>query len=50
LYGTDYPERLRKVGFDVDIVTLEQLKIKVDYQNKICIIPNEVIFIAKKPA
>lgn len=50
LYGSDYPERLRKVGFEVEIVTLEQLNIKVDYQNKICIIPNEVIFIAKKPA
>lgn len=49
LYGLDYPDRLRKAGFEVDIVTLEQLNIKLDYQHKISIIPNEVIFIAKKP-
>ncbi len=48
LYGTDYPDRLKKAGFNVEIVTLEQLNIKVDYQKRISVIPNEVIFIAKK--
>jgi SAM-dependent methyltransferase len=49
LYGLDYPKRLQKAGFDVEIITLEQLNIKIEYQKKISLIPNEVIFIAKKP-
>lgn len=49
LYGHDYPKRLQNAGFEVDTVTLEKLNIQLKYQQKISVIPNEVIFIAKKP-
>ncbi|MBU1370058.1 MAG: methyltransferase domain-containing protein [Bacteroidetes bacterium] len=48
VYGKDYPDRLRKAGFDVNIIYPKQLNLTKKELSQLAINPKECIFIASK--
>ncbi len=48
LYGLDYPKKLEKAGFKIDIFDPQKKLKEIDY-NKLKLNPKELIFIANKP-
>lgn len=49
VYGKDYPDRLRSVGFDLRILTTKTLEISDQLISKHGLNAKEVVFIASKP-
>ncbi len=49
IYGKDYPERLRKAGFDVKIIKQNQDFSHIDDLKKYAVNPNEDLFLCSKP-
>ncbi len=49
IYGKDYPDKLKEVGFHVDIFEPKELNMKDNVARQYAINEKEIVFVAKKP-